>query len=183
MKEVKLNPPTPIKILPPEVAIDVPKSDVASRADADAAMERLSMVKLSAKHIDDCATVGVYLNGVGIIRDQHGGAYVNQAYLKVAMDALMKRVIYISAKKDKIADRKGEIEKLDRLVRALGYTSDKLSKSHKIVLDSSVDQPGPVVAPPPSAVRSFAPRQQIGATSEVKVVVQAGGNLNIHQEP
>ena len=187
MSETKPNGVKALQVLPPEVAIDIPKSEVANRANADAAMQRLGLTKVSAAHIDACASVGIYMKGTGIVPGQHGSAFVSQAQMKEAMDAIMKRIAYLAKKKDKIADRTKEIDKLDKLTRAIGYLADKLAKSHKIVLDSSGESNSGPAIPPPATVKSFRPGEQVRASvgvapPETKVVVQAGGNLTINQE-
>ncbi len=177
-----------LQVLPPEVAIDIPKSELANRENADAAMSRLGLTKVRAQFISDCAAVGVFIKGTGIVPSQHGSAFVSQAQMKEAMDAITKRIAYSASKSNKIADRPKELEKLDKMARALGYVADKLAKSNKVVLDSSGEATGGPSIPPPATVKTFGPRDQVRASvgveqkSETKVVVQAGGNLTINQE-
>lgn len=142
---------------PLEVPTDIP-DPVITDEDAFRIFKRMGMAAISPSVIRDLGTLGIYVKGVGVLRNQRGTAILSQQRLNLLLETIMKNVI--------AADKKGgkdKVKTLSELTKAFGYLLGKMTESQRFVVEMEGGFTAPVRKAEAAAplVASFVPGQDV----------------------
>src|ERR1035437_75645 len=127
----------PKKSLMPAVAekINVPSVDITDIAAGDeiqsdevieASLKDLGMTVLSASTLRSAKTLGIHVNGLGVLRTEQGKIIVNQAWIDEMVSVLVKK-----------ASKTKNAKNLAALGRVAALLIGKSTESQKLMLESS----------------------------------------------
>lgn len=120
-----------------EVEVSIPDQVITDESAAEA-MRSQGLIMLQKNTITDLASIGINLQGVGVMRVQRGRALVSQQRLDEASRVVYNEIIELS--KDKSA--KGRLAKICQLSQSLGYLASKLTESQELMLSIDGEKTG-----------------------------------------
>jgi hypothetical protein len=156
-----MNEPLPVKfgttVSPAEVAPPAGRS-VPTDDEATAAMSRMGSVSLGQHELQDLATIGAYVQGLGVLRASRGRAMVDQQRLTAAIQALMTSIAELQAKPKRT---RSDLSSIKQPTRSMAYLSAQLESSQRLLIEvEQLSSAGPKDFPD-LRVPSFAAGQQV----------------------
>lgn len=144
-------------LVQPDVAVvDEPIMDVVTPESIREIGVKLGMTAIDAHQLSAIRTLGVAVEGMGVVNVTRGFTYVSATALLNCITALNERV---KTAKD--------VDELRAIAYPLGYLADKLAKTGKVSVD--VGTPAGSSPPvPPNRRASFAAHAVVGITMQVK---------------
>ena len=131
---------------------------IPTNEETTAAMMRVGSVKVGQHELQDLATIGAHVQGIGVLRVFRGRALVHQQRLTNAMQALTATIIKLEQKPKQT---KSDLTLMGQLSRSLGYLSVQLTDSERLMLEvEKINSPAGFNQPVP-LVRRFAPGSDV----------------------
>lgn len=158
------------KITPPviDVTAMVPLDIIQSDDVVDGALKSQGLIKMSASSLRELRQIGVHINGLGILRTEQGGIFVNRSRMEAMMQAILERTV---------SGKKPSVKNLAVLARNLALLGGKVTECSKVTLESAGVRMGHAAPNGDSDKpknKSFAPG--------VNVFVNAGPNASVKVE-
>ena len=130
---------------------------VPADEEAISAMLRIGYVKMVQQDLRHLATLGSYIQGMGVLGVSRGMAMVSQQALSMAIQVLNTEIVRLGEKPKKT---RGDLSSLAQLSQALGRLSAQLAVSQHLLVGDEMHSLGELEEMP--LVKSFAPGAQVG---------------------
>lgn len=160
--------PMPVVPVADLIAEDLPNEDEIKQI-----FKELGLIHLGPTAISQQKRLGVYLEGIGVLRHQTGGITIDQERLGKAVDILLQKMSSPKLKADVLAN----------LAHQLAYATGKLTDSRKVLLELAkrgvrAANADPVNTDAPLQ-KSFVPRSIV----QVNVQGGPGTKVNVAENP
>lgn len=130
MKEIKSDDPKDlVSFKPPEVPVDIAEPAVTSQ-EAVEVLKSFGLTRITKDQLSGLARVGIYLKSEGVLREQRGGALLNQSRLDETMQVLHELIMDAHTSK-----RRNKLAEVIRLSEKLGYLSTKFTESQRLMIE------------------------------------------------
>jgi len=146
---------------PLPVATDIPDPIVADE-EAWHIFKRFGLSNISRQSMNDMARLGIYVKGIGVLRNQRGSAVLTQQRLGTIMETL-GRAVELEWK----GKRRGKMETIAKLAQSFGYLVSKMTESQRLLIEMEGGFTAPVRKAESAGpmVQSFMPGQDVQPNS------------------